>query len=234
MTEQDHQAHAPAPAREAGGEAMHAARVVRGAESRVQPLYPATRLVKGAVLEAQEMHTEAQRVMDHARTLAEGIRDQAATEVQLALEQARQKGAAEGAAEFAALIRAAEAGVEQLSQTFAEQVTRVAFRLAEGVLHAEFKQHPERLVDLVKGAVRHVKDRMPQRVLVHLHPDDFDLIEEHREAFDGLLADDVSFGFVKNDNLAEHDVQIETELGHYDFSVSSQLEQIRERLISGK
>lgn len=204
------------------------ARLVKADAAAPKPLYPAARLIKGAVLEAKEAKAEADRVLAEARAEAKQLRDEAKEESDALRAQARQEGILEGTATFVDMLQNAGDEVDQLFVNYPSEVTKTAFRLAQEVLAVEFELNPQRIIDLVHGAVDHVRTKFPNRVLVHLHPDDFDLVESQRDKFTGLLADEVKFGFVKNAEFSRGDVQIETELGHYDFGVQSQLELLRQ------
>ncbi len=107
---------------------------------------------------------------------------------------AREEGFAVGAAEGRAELRtAAEAlahalgAVEELRGRVADEVedaaVALALRIAEQALTAAVAAQPERVVDVVRGALRRLADR--SRVTVLVHPDDLDAV---REATAGLAA----------------------------------------------
>lgn len=203
------------------------ARVVKAEHAEPKPLYPVARLIKGAVLEAEELRTQARQLLQDAEAEAQRLVREANDQAQKELADARQRGFDKGFAKFHELIRQASNKVDAMSAQFGGEVTSAAFRLASEILDAELKSDPQRIIQVIATGLEHLRSRFPKRVAVHLHPDDFDLVETNKAAFTGIVSDDVQFGFVKDSDIKRHQVIMETEMGHYDFSVESQLEELR-------
>lgn len=203
------------------------ARVVKAKHADPQPLYPVARLIKGAVLEAEDLRTQARKLLQNAETEAQRLVHEAKEQAQQELSDARQRGFDEGFAKFHELVLQASKKVDAMSAQFGGEVTSAAFRLASEILDSELKSDPQRIIQVIGGGLEHLRSRFPKRVAVHLHPEDFDLVESNKSAFTGIVADDVQFGFVKDSDIQRHQVIMETEMGHYDFSVETQLEELR-------
>lgn len=186
----------------------------------LRPLYPTARLIKGAVFEADQLRSDAEQIKLQAQRDAEKLR-----------EDAIEAGRRDGAERFVGLIDAATNQSQQQGVEFADQVMTVALRVAREILDVEFVAKPERITELIKNALEQIRDRFPKRIVVHLHPEDYALVAGSEAEFAGLTPDDASFGFVQDDQVARHGVQLETEMGHYDFSVSQQLDRLREQLL---
>jgi flagellar assembly protein FliH len=199
-------------------------------EIQVRPLYPVARLIKGAVLEAEQERTKARDLLEQALAEAQRITEEAKAQAEAELATARDKGYREGFLLYHALIDRAQQQVDGLTQKFTSEVTSIAFRVAREVLDVEFAARPERIMQVVTTAVDHLRSRFPQRILVHLHPADFDYVQQHKEDFAGLVPADIQFSLVKDSELQRNEVVLETEMGHYDFSVESQLKEIRKVL----
>jgi flagellar assembly protein FliH len=195
-----------------------------------RPLYPVARLIKGAVVEAEQERTKARQLLEQALAEAQRITEEAKAQAEIELSDAREKGYREGFLLYHQLIDAAQQQVSGLTERFTTEVTSIAFRVAREVLDVEFTARPERIMQVVTAAVDHLRSRFPQRILVHLHPLDFDFVQSHKDAFAGLVPPDIQFSLVKDSDLQRYEVLLETEMGHYDFSVESQLEEIRKVL----
>ena len=203
------------------------ARLVKADQADVKPLYPVARLIKGAVLDAEDMKSQAKQLLQDAEKEAQRLVSEAKQQAQQELTDARQRGFDEGYAKFQQLNQQAEVQVTQLATKFSQEVTTAAFRLAREILDAELQQDPQRIIKVIESGLEHLRSRFPKRVSVHLHPEDFELVESNKTAFAGVVSEDVQFGFVKDTEVSRHHVIMETEMGHYDFSVESQLEELR-------
>jgi flagellar biosynthesis/type III secretory pathway protein FliH len=164
-------------------------RVVKAADARPEPLYPAARLLRGATIEAEATLVAAKQ------TLADAER-------------------------------------KRREQEFRDEVTNAAFKIARHVLEVEFHHKQDHVRQLVEGAIEEVRTRAPSRVCVNLHPDDHEIVVAHRDELQQLLSRDVQFDLVRNVDLAPRSILIETEMGHYDFGIDSQLESLRDAVDS--
>ncbi len=150
---------------------------------------------------------------------------------------AREEGFATGLAEGRAELRtAAEAlahalgAVEELRGRVADEVEEaavaLALRIAEQALTAAVAVQPERVVDVVRGALRRLGER--SRVTVLVHPADLDAV---REATGGLVA---TLGGIETcDVQAERRVTrggavVRTEEGEVDATLETKLLRARE------
>ncbi len=150
---------------------------------------------------------------------------------------AREEGFAAGLAEGRAeLAEAAEAlgralgGLEELRGRVADEVEEAAvalgLRIAEQALTAAVAVQPERVVDVVRGALRRLGER--SRVTVLVHPADLDAV---REATGGLVA---TLGGIETcDVQAERRVTrggavVRTEEGEVDATLETKLVRARE------
>ena len=112
-------------------------------------------------------------------------------------------------------------------------MTKSAFKIARWILETEFKTKPQRVMGLVEAAIEDVRTRFPSRVCVHLHPDDHEMVSKEREQLQRLMPRDVQFDLVSNVELTRCSVIVETEMGHYDFGIESQLRAIQEAIDEG-
>jgi flagellar assembly protein FliH len=157
--------------------------------------------------------------------------------------QARATGHAEG---YAAGLAEGRAALEPALQALATAAADVAaerdrvcaeveeaavdlgLRIAEQALAAALAVQPERVVDVVRGALRRLVER--GRITLLVHPDDLDIV---REAGDGLVAE---LGGIEHlDVQAERRVPrggaiVRTMEGEVDATLTTKLDRAREVL----
>jgi flagellar biosynthesis/type III secretory pathway protein FliH len=209
--------------------APKASRVIRGADAKVQPLYPATRLLKGAVVEAERAAAEAARLLEDAKAQSAQIRQAATDEADAVRKAAFAAGSEEATAQFAKTLANFEAQLENLKQQFARDVQRVAFKVARMVLNVELQVKPERIVELVATVL--ARARMYNSVAVHLHPDDVERLRPHQQALARQLTFAKEIQLHADAELPPHGVRVETEMGTYDGSIDVQLKRLQDHLL---
>ena len=161
-------------------------------------------------------------------------RAEAEQKIQQAYHEAFQRGLAAGRADFEASIgRAAESlesaadAMRQAREEFLDslepQVVQLVCCIAESVLQREVRSDPELIHHTVRRALGVIADR--QRVLVRVHPQDFDALRTHKisllEDFSGVEELDVEAdeactpgGCILESRLAQADARIETLLAN--------------------
>jgi flagellar assembly protein FliH len=129
----------------------------------------------------------------------------------------------------AALVQAASA-LEQERAASGEALERhavdLALALAEKALQAALEVDPERVVDVVRGAMRLLVER--EDVTVYVNPLDVDVV---REAVDGQ-ADGPRVEVLEERRVARGGAVLRTSVGEVDARLDAKLEQAREVLIS--
>jgi flagellar assembly protein FliH len=131
--------------------------------------------VSGPALRSPQVDLQAQAEAARAAGHAEGY----------------EAGLAEGRAQMAPALLALQGAISDLAAerervAAAVEVAAVdlALQIAEQALAGALDARPERVVDVVRGALRRLVER--DRVTILVHPDDLDLV---REAGDGLVAE---------------------------------------------
>lgn len=204
-------------------------RLVKQPYDRIEPLYPTARLVKQGVLQSERILEQARQALQQAQAEAQQIRAQAETDVekvrQTGIDQARQAAAVE----FAKRLQRVDDQVQQLRGQFAQEVQRVALRLARQILDVEFQVRPERIVDLVGRVLSHA--RQHKQISVHLHPDYLQTVSAQEKQLLEPLPLATSIGFVCDPELPMTGVRIETEMGVYDGSIDTQMQRLSEHLL---
>jgi flagellar assembly protein FliH len=130
----------------------------------------------------QAARNEAEQIIATARQEADSIRERAYAEGVAA-------GRAEAAAQAAPAVQAlAEALVQveaeraQVAEDMEEAAVGLALQIADKALTGAITAQPERVVDVVRGALRCLVER--ERVTILVNPEDLEMI---RESVDGLV-----------------------------------------------
>jgi flagellar assembly protein FliH len=142
-------------------------------------------------------------------------------------------GLAEGRAQIAAALAALEeavAAVGALRDATAEVVEREAVELAvavaEKVVAGALAVEPERVLDVVRGALRRLAER--RRVTVLVHPDDLELVRSAAPGFAGELGGIEHCEVQAERRLTRGSAVVRTDEGQIDASVETQLARARE------
>jgi flagellar biosynthesis/type III secretory pathway protein FliH len=214
-----------------GHSAARDARIVRASAAgggRVAPLYPPTRLIKGAVVEAEQSVAQAMKERDLAIAEGAAIRQAAHDEANAVRQSAFENGARDAAAEFGQMLEKFEGEIDKLKARFAVDVQKVAFRFAKAILDVEFVAKPDRVADLVATVLKPA--RMYNQVTVHLHPDDVDRVRKFHAQLVKRMAFAHEIQFCADDQLPLHGVRVETEMGSYDGNIDTQIRRLQNHL----
>src|SRR5215213_1369083 len=178
-----------------------------------------------------------------ARNEAAQILAQAQAEAEQLREQARMEGHAEGyeagradaAAQCAPAVQAlaetqaqAQAERERTAERMEEAAVGLALQIADKALTGAITAQPERVVDVVRGALRCLVER--DRVTILVHPQDLQTV---REAADGLIR---QLGGIEHLEVQEERrVQrggaiVRSQFGEIDARIETKLDRAREIL----
>ncbi len=173
---------------------------------------------------SQDPVVAAQAIVDAARAEAGALRARAAQEgraegVRLGREEASAELAPAVAALEAALAEARalrDAIVEQAEARAAELALAIAEKVVGGALEAE----PERVIDVVRGALRGLLES--DRIVVCVHPDDVELV---RAA--GLGSPDAHVEVHPERRVARGGALVRTAVGEVDARIERKLDAVR-------
>jgi flagellar assembly protein FliH len=167
------------------------------------------------------------------------VSDEGAAE-ERAREDARRAAAAEGraaglaefreqAAPLLAALGEALAGIDALRSEVAEQLERdaieLAVQLAERIVAGTLEVAPERILDVVRGALRRIADR--RRIVVVVNPADAPLINEQLETLRAELGGIEEATVQADRRVARGGALVQTSDGALDVQVESQLDRVR-------
>jgi flagellar assembly protein FliH len=181
------------------------------APSLEQAALKARRLVAAAEAEADRIRGEA-RAAGHAEGLA--------------------AGRAEALAELAPSVSAgleAQAAVRALEIDYAERVERaavdLALQVAERVVAGAVAVKPERLLDVVRGALRTIIER--ERVTLLVHPDDLDLMRSAVGDVTGSLGGMEHLEVQEERRVGRGGALVRTRVGEVDARLETKLDRVR-------
>ena len=180
-----------------------------------------------AVTEA-ERRREAEDVVARAHAEAEQIRA-AAHQAGYEAGHAEALAAAQPAAEaFAQAARDLSATVEDLTSRTEVAAVDLALRIAEQALGAAVAVDPDRVIDVVRGALRRLVER--ERVLLLVNPDDLDIVRERTAALVGELGGIEHCEVQAERRVARGGAVVRTEEGEVDATLETKLTRVREVL----
>jgi flagellar assembly protein FliH len=177
-------------------------------------------------------------VVTAARAEADQIREQARAE---GLEQGRAAGEAAARAEAEALLapalQALAAASEALAAERAEVAERVerqavefALELAGKVVAGAVEAQPERVLDVVRGALRCLVER--ERVQVLVHPEDLAVVRESMERLRGELGGIEHVEVQEERRLGRGGAIVRTPDAEIDADLRTKLDRARDAIVA--
>jgi len=144
-----------------------------------------------------------------------------------------EEGRAQVAAALGALSEAA-AGIDAVRAATAEAVERdaveLAVQLTEKIVAGTLEADPERVLDVVRGALRRLGER--RRVTVLVHPDDLELVRGASASFASELGGIEHCEVQAERRLSRGGAVVRTDEGQVDASIETQLARARELIVA--
>lgn len=169
-------------------------------------------------------------VMARALADAEQIREQARIEGhELGIQQGTEQARAETAAAIAALaeaVRKISDTREELAETLTAQAGELAMLTAEHIIAGAIQAQPQRITDVVRGALRRMSDR--HRVTVLVNPDDLDALQQSVSTLQAQLGGIEHLDVQADRRIARAGAIAQTAYGEIDVSINAQLQSARE------
>ena len=179
-------------------------------------------------IDAQAARNEAEQIVATARLEADSIRERAYAEGVAA-------GRAEASAQAAPAVQALGAAIvqveeerAQLASEMEEASVSLALQIADKALTAAIAAHPERVVDVVRGALRCLVER--ERVTILVHPDDMELVREATDGLVGQLGGIDHIDVQEERRMGRGGAIVRSTAGEIDARVETKLERAREIL----
>jgi len=146
------------------------------------------------------------------------------------------EGQAQAQREIADLLRFAESAVREVSDTRARlleenetAMVELALQIAEKILHTTLAAEPQRVTDVLRGALRkaYVRDHLQ----VVCNPDDLALIEGTEAALQAQVGTLKGLELIGDRRVQRGGVIVRTPGGDVDATIGSQLERLRAAML---
>jgi flagellar assembly protein FliH len=151
-------------------------------------------------------------------------------------EQGRADAAAAARAELEPAAQALHAALaaaheerERAAEAAERQAVELALQIAEKVLGAAVEARPERVLDVVRGALRLLVER--ERVVVLVNPGDLELVRGAAEELQRSLGGIEHLDVQEERRVARGGAILRTAVGEVDGSLRTKLERAREVLV---
>jgi flagellar assembly protein FliH len=176
-------------------------------------------------------------VVEAARSEADQIREQARAEGFAAgLAEGAAAAHAEAQAQLAPAVQALHTAVQALEAERAGMADRVeegavelALELAGKVVAGAIDAQPERVLDVVRGALRCFMER--ERVHILVHPDDLGLVRESMDAVAGELGGIEHVEVQEERRIGRGGAIVRTATAQVDASLQTKLDRAREVIV---
>lgn len=162
---------------------------------------------------------EADRLREEARALGEA-------EGQAAGLEAAQRQAEPLLAALGDAVEGVHALRAELSETLEREAVELALAIAERIVAGALEAQPERVVDVVRGALRRLAER--QRVTVLVNPEDLALVSESAARLRSELGGLEHCEIQADRRVGRGGAVVRTVEGEIDARVETQLERARE------
>jgi flagellar assembly protein FliH len=182
--------------------------------------------------------------LDEAHNRARALLAAAETEAQSIRERARREGYAEGmVAGRADLRQLGEPAVQALSEAAervrefearaADNVERqaviLAMDVAEKVVAGAIEVEPERVLDVVRGALRAIVER--ERLVIQVNPEDLEIVREGLDELTGALGGIEHVEVQEERRVQRGGAVVRTVVGEVDARIRTKLDRAREAVL---
>ena len=178
-------------------------------------------------------------VMERAREDAEAVRAAALREADAVLAAAREEGLAQGRAEAGTTVAGALAAIAEMARALdgrraaledsaVREATALAVEIAARLVRAEVAARPERVAEVLRGAIRRAADR--SRLVARVSPADLAACREAAPVILQEMGGIASFEVIDDPRVSPGSCVLETTAGDVDATFESQLARIYEAL----
>lgn len=185
--------------------------------------------------------TTPEGIIERAREDAESALASAVGEIDGLREAARAEGLARGRAEAEAEVAGALAALRAMARGLAEQreaieesavteATVLAVEVAARLVRADIAANPERVADVLRGAIRRASDR--SRLVARVSPDDLAACREAAPTILQEMGGISRFEVVDDPRITPGSCVLETAGGDVDATFESQLARVLEALVA--
>lgn len=200
--------------------------VLRAADVVGEPVEVPLRFVQTMDVETAE--AEAQAIIAEAEVRREQV-------LQDAWNEGYHAGRAEGLGQVTGtlsmvehMVNAMAEEIAQLPERLAPEVTGMALEVAARIVRAELAVRPERVAEVVRGAIRRASDR--ERMVVHVNPSDLEVVRDAAPSFAAQIGGITRLDVVDDPRIPAGGCVVETGSGDVDARLATQFARLTEAL----
>ncbi|MEZ5403581.1 MAG: type III secretion system stator protein SctL [Bryobacteraceae bacterium] len=179
--------------------------------------------------EQVEASGEAASVVEQARREAAAIVEAAKSEADRTAAAARERGYAEGLAQWNAAVQDVLAARERFVTSCEPEIAKIAVKVAGKILGEELRSDPLLINRIVGEALRGV--RAERSITIAVHPAAVETVRGRTDALEAQAGGECHIRVVGRDSVGEGGCLIETELGTIDARLDVQLRCLEQVLL---
>ncbi len=209
---------------------LHLIRAPEVLEEKVRPLFssPSVRVVDARVVDSL---TQIGLDYEAARAQARQLVDQAQAEADDIREAAREEGRSAGYEELLQELAKARRQYAQALDAAEHDMVEMAFRLAQRIIGEAVEIDPQRVRQMVAKVLRHARGK--RDIVVYVAPQDLPVLEAASQEM-AQQVDGVSVFFEADEAISRGSCVIETESGHVDGRIETQLDTLQRAITGGQ
>ncbi len=173
---------------------------------------------------AQLAGRQADEILKQAREEAELILAEARRKADETLATAERTGLRKGESQWYEALTTAWKSRDDYMAANEHALLKLAVRIAEKLMGEELRTAPDKIVSLVREALR--STRRAKTLVIQAHPEDAALLSARRAAICGTGNTERQLEIVPNAALSRGDCVIESEIGSIDARLETQLKNI--------
>lgn len=193
----------------------------------VEPIFAAERK-KVSVREVKAM-LEIDAILERATKEAEEVVSKARAEAAAIRKEACEQGKQEAWASLTHELAKVRAEREALLQEAESEALDLAFALARRIISKKIEAQPELVRDVLKEVAQSARGR--RSLVFRVHPDDLELVRAQQQTLSQEL-EGAAVYFDDDATLSRGECVIETEAGRIDGRLDTQLQILRDALVS--
>lgn len=202
------------------------------------------KIVTEAQNEAKEIIEKANKEYDKICKQIEQMRQNFEQEQEQIHEQAELSGYQEGLSkgkesgylEYIGHLEEANKITEQSKAAYQKQIDDsektillIGLHVAEKILATELADNVERFIPVVKRSMKEMREF--KEVQIHVHPNQYNTLINHKDEIDSILHNGTKCFIYVDEDVEEYACVIETEKGKIDATISTQLTEMKTRLL---
>ncbi|MFD1735814.1 flagellar assembly protein FliH [Bacillus salitolerans] len=203
----------------------------------------AQHILEDARKQAETLIKEAEEQLRKAQLDIQHLKDQWENEkleltertTNEAFSEGYQKGESEAKAHFSLMLEQVESIVNQAKNDYhmqveksEETILRIGLKVAEKIIHVQLDEHRSDFMQVVKQAIKEVKDHSDINIIVH--PSVYEIVLAQKDELQAIYNREKNLFIYPDEDLKETDCIIESSFGRIDASIDSQLSELKIKL----